>query len=363
VRILLLVNGLGLGNATRCHAVIQRLAGAGARVVVMSSGNGLWYFQGRDGIEALHELEALYYGSKDGQLSVWSTLGAVGSLAAILWRNEARIAAVVEAFRPEVAVIDSVYSVWTLRRRGVPIVALNNADVVHESYRRFDDRPTSVRAQFHLVEENDFRFHRWVADQVISPSLDPTLPEVGPPFRRIGPIVRAGYAPRPTAGPARRVLVMLSGSVFGTPVRFSRSFPGLAVDVVGRAAPEDGPIPEGVTYHGKLKDNRELLDAADLAVVNGGFSAVSELFCMRKPMVVVPVPNHAEQWVNARTVQHLGVGLIGTEEGLEEHLREALERLDELRAGYMALPAPADGAAQGAEAILAFASALRAGRG
>ena len=53
------VNGLGLGNSTRCHAVMQCLAAAGCRIHVLTSGNGLSYFQNRDGIESLSEMESL----------------------------------------------------------------------------------------------------------------------------------------------------------------------------------------------------------------------------------------------------------------------------------------------------------------
>ena len=48
-RILFLVNGLGLGNSTRCHAVMQRLIEHGAEIQVVTSGNGLWYFQSVSG--------------------------------------------------------------------------------------------------------------------------------------------------------------------------------------------------------------------------------------------------------------------------------------------------------------------------
>jgi uncharacterized protein (TIGR00661 family) len=98
-------------------------------------------------------------------------------------------------------------------------------------------------------------------------------------------------------------------------------------------------------------ETRELLREADLVVINGGFSAVSEIFCMRKPMVVVPVPRHAEQWVNGRTIVKLGVGLMSTEEGLEAAMLEGLARIDDLRAAYARLPPPEDGAAQAAAAI------------
>lgn len=354
VRALFLVNGLGLGNSTRCHAIIQELTDAGVEVQVMTSGNGVWYLQGRPEIAKVHELESFYYASRDGRISIVDTLLAAGHFLAIAWRNEARIRKVVDTWKPDVCVIDSTYTIASVRLRGVPIVALNNADVVHVSYHRFaDDRPTSIRAQFHAIEENDYRFHKWMADAVISPTLDPRLGQVGPPFHRVPPIVRRGYAPTPTSGPPKRVLIMLSGSVFGTPVELTRPIPGVQVDVVGRDGPTDAEPIEGVTYHGRVRDNQELVAACDLAVINGGFSAVSELFQMRKPVVVIPVPNHAEQWLNARTIRHLGVGTIGTEANLEQDLHDALERIEDLRAAYDRLDPVGDGAQEASALIQA----------
>jgi UDP:flavonoid glycosyltransferase YjiC (YdhE family) len=171
--------------------------------------------------------------------------------------------------------------------------------------------------------------------------------------------VREGYGPKPAGGTAGRVVVMLSGSVFGSPVVLKKAEYPVRVDVVGREAPEGWPLPAGVTYHGKLMDNRHLLREADLVVVNGGFSAVSEVFNMRTPMVVVPVPRHAEQWLNARTIVHLGVGLMATEEGLEDAMADGLRRLDELRAAYGRLPLPEDGAERAAAAIVGLAERAR----
>lgn len=352
MRALFLVNGLGLGNSTRCHAILQELKAQGADLAVVTSGNGLWYFEGRDEIDELHEVGSFFYASRDGRISVVDTLAAAGTFLRIARDNERIIGGLIERFRPDVVVTDSTYTVCAVKRAGVPLAALNNADVVHVSYRQFPDRPKSVRAQFHAIEENDYRFHRLVPDLSLSPTLDPHLPTVGGPYRRVGPIVRRGYSPRPTSGPVRRILVMLSGSAFGSQVRFVDPLPGVQIDVVGRDAPE-GWVPDGcVQWHGKVRDNLHLLEDADMAVVNGGFSAVSELFWMRKPMLVVPVPNHAEQWVNARTIQGLGVGDIASEDNLEPQIHAALARLDTWREGYRRLPDPDDGAAQAAALLL-----------
>src|SRR3989442_14183846 len=86
-RILFLVNGLGLGNSTRCHAVIQRLLDYGAEIHVVTSGNGVWYFQSFPGIARLHEVGSLYYRVKDGRISISRTGTAIACFAAILRRN------------------------------------------------------------------------------------------------------------------------------------------------------------------------------------------------------------------------------------------------------------------------------------
>jgi UDP:flavonoid glycosyltransferase YjiC (YdhE family) len=83
---------------------------------------------------------------------------------------------------------------------------------------------------------------------------------------------------------------------------------------------------------------------------------------MRKPLLVIPVPNHAEQWVNARTICELGVGMMAREEDLEDALTQALARIDIFRAAYARLPDAPDGAEQAAGRILEAIAAYPANR-
>ncbi len=355
-RVLMLVNGLGLGNSTRCHAVIQRLGERGAEVATITSGNGKWYFDGRHDAGQIHGIEAFYYASHNGRISIPRTLLSVGDFRRIAKRNAAAIDTVLDTFRPDVAVLDSVYTTAPMKKRGIPIAALNNADVVHLSYRRFSDRPRSIRMQFYAIEEMDYLFHRKQVDLVVSPNLDDTLPEVGGNVRRVGPIVRRGYETMDGAGPVKRVLVMLSGSRFGTPVALKDSRFPFHIDVVGREAPKDVELPPSIVFHGRLRDNADIVRAADLVLVNGGFSAVSEAFALRKPMVVLPIPNHAEQWVNGRTIEKLGVGFMAGEDEIEVAMLKAIERIDDLRGAYDRLPPTRDGAGEAADLIIALAN-------
>jgi uncharacterized protein (TIGR00661 family) len=96
------------------------------------------------------------------------------------------------------------------------------------------------------------------------------------------------------------------------------------------------------------------LRQADLVVVNGGFSAVSEAFILRKPMIVIPVPRHSEQWTNGRTVEALGVGMSADENRLEDALLAGLGKIESFRAAYRALPIVENGAASAAELVLSL---------
>jgi uncharacterized protein (TIGR00661 family) len=355
-RVALLINGLGLGNSTRCHAIVQRLAERGVEMALITSGNGKWYFEGRPNVGQLHAIQEFYYASHKGKISIPRTLMSVGDFRRIAKRNAAVVEKVLDDFKPDVSVIDSVYTTKPMRRRGIPIVALNNADVVHVSYRRFNDRPSSIRMQFYAIEEMDYLFHRNRVDMVLSPNLDDTLPEVGGNVRRIGPIVRRGYTSEVRDGKVNRVLVMLSGSRFGSAVALGDKRYPFHIDVVGREAPKDEALPPNVVFHGRVKDNADLVRAADLVLVNGGFSAVSEAFALRKPMVVLPIPNHSEQWVNARTIEKLGVGFVAAEDDIEAAMLRAIENVDRLRRAYQQLPPPRDGAAEAADHIIRIAN-------
>lgn len=359
--ILFIINGLGLGNSTRCHSIIQHLLSHGATVDIVTSGNGLWYFENRTGFEKLYPIESLYYASKESQISILSTLTSIREFVGILRRNAKLVSDIIRERKPCAIVIDSDYSIifQNKKKLGLPIIALNNSDVVYHSYHKFRDKPKTIRAQFYAIEQMDYLFHKVVPDAVFSPSLDHSVPTVAG-IHRVGPMVRVGYSPIPHKSSPKRVVIMLSGSGFGSRVVLQQEKYPVHFDVLGRERPDEVPVRSDVTYHGKVIDSYPYLKEADLVVVNGGFSAVSEAFCMKMPMLVVPVPRHAEQWVNARTIEDLGVGAMAQEEMIEGAILSALERIDEFRSAYEKLPPIRDGAKEASDFILKMAKQSQA---
>src|SRR3974390_2323929 len=101
---LFVINGLGMGNSTRCHAVIERLAEAGCRVHVLTSGNGLTYFQDKECVESLTPMDSFFYSGKNGGISGWSTLKSIRRLAGIAKTKRAQLEKLLDQVQPDVAI-------------------------------------------------------------------------------------------------------------------------------------------------------------------------------------------------------------------------------------------------------------------
>lgn len=326
---LFIINGLGLGNSTRCYAIIEQLRRRcpAVEIHVLTSGNGLEFFRGKPEIASLTAMANFFYSVKNNQISAWRTLLSAGRLARLALIKHRQVQEALRRIQPRAVVTDSEYTVRPARRQGIPVLAVNNSDVVVSEYLRRKETPWSIAGQFWLVEFTDYLFHRFFVDAVISPA-PARLPARHRRVRRVGLILRdevrrMAPAPAPFRNPRalREMLCMLSGSTLGT--RKNLLFHDLPyrVAVIGRAGPSD----ERVHYHGRLMHNTPHLAQADLLVVNGGFSAVSEALALNKPTLVIPVPRHAEQYVNAMLVRDSGRGDLTTEFTVIERLKELYE--------------------------------------
>lgn len=349
-RILFIVNGLGLGNSTRCHAIIQHLENNGHQIEIITSGNGEWYFSQHGYSKRVHSIQAFnYQKNAEGKLSIAKTLATLPDMFRVSKQNKAIMRQIIDRFKPQAIVTDSIYA--SFKKYGIPHIALNNSEFIHSFYHQEDKIPPSIRGQFYAIEEMDYLFHKYFPTHVISPVIYDEVPIPSGPFSRVGPIVRSSHFGKKSSAPSGRVVIMLSGSSFGTPINLNGFDLPFDVDVVGRGEPEEKNTNPRVTYHGKIAATAELLNAADALVVNGGFSAVSEAYCLRKPTVVVPVPNHAEQWINARTIQKMGLGEIADEKSYIEKLLQMWNNLSLYTTAYKALPAARDGASEAASVV------------
>ena len=181
-----------------------------------------------------------------------------------------------------------------------------------------------IRSHFWFVEFADYLFHRHYCDLVLSP-FPLRTPTRHRKFKRIGLIARRAILEKARQGQSqgvcspralRNVVFMLSGSVHASRINFDQHQFPFTIHVVGRPGESRGNL----IYHGRLLDNTSLLANADALVINAGYSAVSEAFVLGKPVFAVPVPGHAEQFVNAHLVSELGLGFVATEADVLDQL-------------------------------------------
>ena len=335
---------------------MEHLIERGIRVHVLTSGNGLTYFSSHTELASLTPMEAFGYSGKDGRVSGWRTFCALHTLYSQATAKRRQLDRLLEHVPIDLAVTDSEYTTSPLRRRGIPVIGLNNADVVVSEYLKGPRMPSDIRGHFWLVEYADYLFHRTFCDLVISPSLVSSPPRY-PRIHRVGPIVRrsvleAGYARREsvgTPGNVKSLVFMLSGSVFASKIALNGEDYPFHIDVIGRAGESTGKV----TFHGRIMDNSRFLQKADALVINGGFSAVSEAVVLNKPTFVIPVPGHAEQHLNARALRDMGYGYVVREGEVMDKLKELYQANQWTGMQPKAPIAGADGARQAADIIAA----------
>jgi len=97
-----------------------------------------------------------------------------------------------------------------------------------------------------------------------------------------------------------------------------RDIVSLVVDIVSNSFGKDLfpvvvtkhniPVEYGIKFD-YVHDLIELIKVSKLVISHAGHTTISECMCLRKPMVVIPIPDHPEQQVNAERVENRGIGV------------------------------------------------------
>lgn len=276
--ILFSIGGVGLGNSTRCHAIIQRLEGA--RVEIMGFGNAVSYFSG-NGWKVRRLFPLRLARSFVGEL-FWLPANLVAWLA-----NVVISAYAIFRLRPDVVVVDSEYSaILPALLAGRRLVGINHAGAVVAQWRRYARR--DLYPSFYGRELIDAWISR-LFHRTIVPVFRSGL-RLGPRDLAVAPIVRV-LPPRPRVRTG--LLVLRGGSSLAAPLTLPTD---AAADEIGGARQVD--------------DALERIAAADVVVCQGGISSLSEVLALGAKAIVVPLPSHAEQSVNSRELAGRGAVVL-----------------------------------------------------
>jgi hypothetical protein len=295
-----------MGNASRVFAIAQaiRRQAPGVEVHFFSWGRGHDFLERaiRDaggGNFQLHPLVAYpWLGRSSSVLPHWARM--TGRYAWVYARNTARLFRARRRLRPETVVLDSDYHFLPfLFRRGRLFFVGQALDVVTRA-RGMGYRPRrwTARLSFWICEVADGMLQRALADKVFIPSfLESEDAAHGGRAVRIPLIVREEFRAAGRRQPTLKSVAVSSGSG----IEFGR-LSAIAAFVGGEVAATAGLESVCITCPDDFQE-------AEVVVVQGGLSSISECIALRKPMLVVPIRGRAEQEVNARTVERLGLGV------------------------------------------------------
>jgi len=101
--------------------------------------------------------------------------------------------------------------------------------------------------------------------------------------------------------------------------------------VMSMGIPDGGSTPTrsgSLTTIPWVEDRYQYLKACDLVVCRGGHNTIMQSICYGKPSIIIPTPNHTEQYANARRAKELGFAeAIHQEEATRERLVEVAENI------------------------------------
>jgi predicted glycosyltransferase len=338
--VLFVVSGVGLGNSTRCLSVIEVLSSKGIQCDVATFGIGMEFFKDRKLIRELIALEPIRY----RKLGIFSLLTLGFQFAKVSFLNELRIFNLVRKNRPTILVYDSIYGILPRIFLDSTILTLNNSNHILREVLKRKNLPRSKWAHFCLVESLDSIFQGIVPNWVLSPWPLPSKQNSrSSKFKSISPIVRNQIKESIKIQKPLRIATVTTGSGLNKDLtRFSEDVADLLKGVVLQKPPPQD----------ELSNNTYFLNQADLIISNGGFSSISEGLKRKVPLIVVPLSGHSEQWINAKLIEELDVGIHLEEDDLPHlDLDNLKQRIENLYSRFRGYSLPCDGAREAAEFI------------
>jgi UDP-N-acetylglucosamine--N-acetylmuramyl-(pentapeptide) pyrophosphoryl-undecaprenol N-acetylglucosamine transferase len=292
------VSPIGLGHATRALVVADGLRAAGVDVRFFTGGKAAEFMK-REGValdDIVSDPTPRVVGGEMKDTALWF-LRSWAALRRTLPRTERAM----DAYRPDLVVCDEEFSGMVLAvRKGLGRVFIS-------------DELELGFARTWLSRRAEARVYRWYKRLQESATLL-IVPDFGSDagnLRHVGPVVRPLTRGKsevfkdhglPEGG--RMVLLSMSGSGVGgflaekvIQALEGAGVPGTFLAVTGnRGARLSG---ERVYDLGVVRNNQDLVAAADLVISTAGKSTIDEASAAGTPMVAIPIGNHAEQERNA----------------------------------------------------------------
>jgi UDP:flavonoid glycosyltransferase YjiC (YdhE family) len=357
--------GIGLGHITRCEPIADALVSQGAEVVYSTYSDGLDYAR-RRGLPTLPTVPIGFKVKEDGTVDFKMTAATSGfslGVRRFLKQLTAEIRNI-KRFKPDVVLSDSrVSSLIAGKLMGVPVALILNQFRVEIVKKPSAKKIKPVERLFFLIANIFWLFFRTLLGGIWARSNLMLIPDFPAPYtisasnlaipkrykkvKLIGPIVSDEPKKRPSRGALNRTLFFASrkpliyAAVSGPRTERTvladllleslRGFPSEYEVVVSRGEPYGSSVPVrdgNLTVYDWIEDQHELLEASSVVVSRAGHGTIMKAILLGKPMILIPIPDHTEQYGNAKSASKLGLAeVVPQRDVTTERLLNATRRL------------------------------------
>jgi uncharacterized protein (TIGR00661 family) len=303
MRILYGAVGEGLGHAMRSRVVAEHLISQGHQVKMAASGQALPYFQ--ENLPDVQEIWGLSFVLEHGQVHAWKTLSknVRGALRGVPedWRHGVELA---RTFAPELVITDfDGFTYLYAKAHRLPVMTVGNIQMV--------DRCRHDAAILRGIHSHYLEARAFVGRKL--PRADRYLITTffRPPIRK----KRTALIPsilRPEILEAQResgAHLVVYGRISEESTAALRAS-GVRCRVYGARDALTADVEDGNLLYRPFSNEVFIDDLRTCrgVVASAGFSLMSEVVYLRKPMLALPLAGQFEQEMNARYLERLGYG-------------------------------------------------------
>jgi len=360
MRVYLAPCGIGLGHITRVYPIAEELNKRGVETVYSTYLDGLDYAK-RKQLPALAAVPINFQVKSDGTIDFKMTAATSGFSLGIrtFLRQTTREIQFMKQFKPDVVVSDSrASSLVAAKLLKIPVVLVLNQFRVEIIRRPSTRKLTLLDRLFFFIANIGWLFIRTAIQLVWGGSRVILIPDLPSPYticqgnlaiprrmngkvRLIGPITENHAIPLDEQVRLKRKLgfdlkrPLVYAAVSGPRVErgvlaamLAKSLPELAGEfqiVLSRGEPRGDPhrrVKNGVTVFDWIENQDDFIRASDLVVSRAGHGTIMKALVYGKPLILIPIPDHTEQYANAKRATSLSVARIIDQKSLTPSVLE-----------------------------------------
>ena len=351
MKILFFISGIGYGDSTREHAIIEELLKKDKKTEILILGYDTSYDYFKDKFNTVKMRSYKFYGyNLKFKLLPFFMLN---SITPFLWLiNAFKIKKLIKKFDADLIISDfepiAGYLAKLIKKKCILVLAYDP-----ETYKKFPNKNFSINIQASIINKI---YESKNLSKVIISLFGKKKSYLK--YNYVNPIIRTQPNELPQEKTLMKklglkkepILIMLGGSDFGLTLankvfritdRFKEDF------IVFGYSTEFSR--ENITVF-KFKENfLEYLKVCKGIITLAGYNTLAESIVYKKPMLVFPIKNHFEQELNAFAVKDFA--LIGSE-NIENSIKKFLKELPILQAKMNKLNVKGTGASEAADIVL-----------